>query len=97
MKFMLGCTDCHMPRVAVSAMGDLASLQGGDLRAHLFAINTDPSAPQLSEDGTQFMPYLTLNYSCRACHPDSEQNRVNQQWSVKSDAELQSSAEAYHD
>lgn len=96
MKFLLSCTDCHMPRVAVSAMGDLASFQG-DLRAHLFAINTDPAAAQLSDDGSKFMPYLTLNYSCRACHPDSEQNRVGQQWSVKSDAELQTSAEAYHD
>ena len=96
MKFMLSCTDCHMPRVAVSAMGDVRSFSG-DMRAHLFAINPNADAPQLSDDGTQFMPYLTLDYSCRACHPDSEQNRFGQEWSVKTDQELQISAEAYHD
>lgn len=96
MKFLLQCTDCHMPQVAVSGLGNVDVFQG-DLRAHLFAINTDPSAAQLSSDGSTFMPYLTLNYSCRACHPDSEANRLGRTASVKSDAELQASADGYHD
>jgi len=81
------CTDCHMPRVVYSAVGN-ATYAAGDLRAHLFRINTDPAAAQLSTDGKQVMPYLTLSLSCRTCHTD----KID-----KPDALLQQNAAGYHD
>ncbi|MCB9640988.1 MAG: hypothetical protein H6728_02020 [Myxococcales bacterium] len=65
----LSCVDCHMPRFGKSAQGD-GSLLRGDMRVHLFAINTSPDAAQFSADGTKVMPYLTLKTACLngACH-----------------------------
>lgn len=81
------CVTCHMPRAVKSALGD-ATYWNGDLRSHLFRINTDLTAPALSADGKSFMPYLTINFACRQCHSDA---------SDKSDALLQSNASGYHD
>ncbi len=80
------CISCHMPHVVRSAMGDAATLTG-DLKSHLFRINPDATAPQLSEDGSQVKPYLTLHYTCRTCHAYEE----------KDDAILQANATGYHD
>lgn len=82
-----GCVDCHMPPAAVSAQGN-AALWTGDLRSHLFRINTDSTAPQLSADGKSVMPYLTLGFTCRQCHPDT---------TATPDAVLQTNASGYHD
>jgi hypothetical protein len=40
------------------------------VRSHQFSINTDPDAPQFTEDGEFVMPYLTLQYACGHCHND---------------------------
>jgi hypothetical protein len=61
------CTDCHMPPMGKSAVGDLDTFTG-DIKSHQFAINTDPDAPQFNEDGDLAMPYITLNYACLQCH-----------------------------
>lgn len=63
----LDCVDCHMPPMAMSAVSDL-ELFRADIRSHLYAINTNPDAPQFSEDGSVTMPYITLDYACRQCH-----------------------------
>jgi hypothetical protein len=81
------CVDCHMPRAVKSAVGN-PTYWTGDLRSHLFRINTDMTAPAVSTDGKSFMPYLTINFACRQCHSDP---------SAKSDALLKSDATGYHD
>ena len=60
------CIDCHMPYAVKSAVA--REPYQGDVRSHLFAINTDPDAPMFSEDGTQAMGYLTLQFACGYCH-----------------------------
>lgn len=65
----MDCIDCHMPPMAKSAQGNLA-LFTADVRSHQFAINTNPDAPQFSDDGLVVKPYLTLQYACGHCHND---------------------------
>ncbi len=69
MASILECSDCHMPYGAKSAWGN-GDVFTGDVRSHLFAINTDPEAPQFNEDGSETLPYLTLSYACQSCHID---------------------------
>lgn len=82
------CTDCHMPPMVVSAVGDL-EIFTGDINSHLFSINPDPNAPQFSEDGSQTMPYITLSYACMHCH--------NGEYAEERDLEtLADMADGYH-
>jgi len=81
------CVSCHMPRAVKVAVGN-AALWTGDHRSHLFRVNTDPTAKQLSTDGKQVMPYLTFEWTCRQCHSDKTD---------KPDALLQTNAAGYHD
>ncbi len=83
------CTECHMPPVTRSALG--AGVVG-DVATHLFAINTDPDAPQFfTEGGQEFMsPFLTLDYACRRCH--SATGFAFE----KTDGELQATADGFH-
>lgn len=60
------CVDCHMPRATKSAVA--AGKYVGDIRTHLFKINSDPSAQQFSADGSLANPYLTLEFACLGCH-----------------------------
>jgi len=83
------CMDCHMPPMALSAQENL-ELVRADIRSHQFSINTDPKAPQFSDDGTLVMPYLTLQYSCGQCHNGDYADVL------KAD-EMQQAAEGYHD
>ncbi len=63
------CIDCHMARAAKSAVA--AGTYEGDIRSHLFRINTSASAEMFTEDGAFANGYLTLEYTCLQCH-DSE-------------------------
>lgn len=87
--FNLQCVDCHMPFMALSAQGDIERFTA-DIRSHQFSINTDPEAPQFSEDGSQVMPYLTLQYACQHCHNGSF-------FSSRDLDELAEIADGYHD
>lgn len=78
------CTDCHMAPIAASGARN-ADLHWADINTHLFQINTDPNAPQFTEDGSAAMPYITVEYACTRCHSD---------WTVEQMAEA---AEGYHD
>jgi len=93
MDALLNCIDCHMPRVSKSALAN--GPYEGDVRTHLFSINTDAEAFQFTEDGSESMPYLTLDFACRACH--KEEPGDPQPNSEQSDAELEACAEGYHD
>lgn len=65
------CEDCHMPYAVKSAVGDAERYQG-DVRSHLFRINTDPDAQMFSSDGTSANGYLTVEYVCIPCHPSKD-------------------------
>ncbi len=59
------CIDCHMPYAAKSAVA--VSTYKGDVRSHLFRINTDSTAEMFSAQGSA-NGYLTLEYACLPCH-----------------------------
>lgn len=94
MAAIIGCVDCHMPHLVKSAEGNPA-LFTGDMRSHLFAINTDVTASQFTSNGLRANPYLTLTWACRSCHGVSPTDP--QPHSNRSDAELEASANGYHD
>jgi hypothetical protein len=83
------CTDCHMPPMAKSAVGDLASFTA-DLPGHVFVINPDQSAPQFYTDGGQEYsePYITLDYACHHCHGNGASDKTLD--------ELEAMATGYH-
>jgi hypothetical protein len=82
------CTDCHMPPMVKSAVGNV-DLYTGDIKSHLYSINTDPQAPQFDEEGTLSSPYITLSYACGQCH--------NGELASEKELEtLQDMAEGYH-
>lgn len=82
------CTDCHMPPMVKSAAGNL-EIFTGDIRSHQFSINTDPDAPQFSDDGSFAQPYITLAYACGQCH--------NGEKAAERDMDtLESMAQGYH-
>ncbi len=68
------CIDCHMPRLAKSAVGQTDILDG-DVRTHVFTVNTEADAEQFYTIGSNKFsnPYLTLNYMCKSCHSDKDQ------------------------
>jgi hypothetical protein len=62
------CIECHMPRLAKSAVGD-AEAYTGDLRAHLWAI--DPNqVSQFNQDGSAAISQVGLDFACKSCHRD---------------------------
>ena len=61
------CIDCHMARVGKSAVGDPAKFTG-DVREHIFKINTDVNAKMFSDDGKFANGYLTIDFACLGCH-----------------------------
>lgn len=63
------CSGCHMPMATKSAEGDAFK---GDVRTHLFKINTDPDAKMFTDDGNFANGYLTLDFACLNCHPDQD-------------------------
>ncbi|MCL1057282.1 cadherin-like domain-containing protein [Shewanella gelidimarina] len=72
-EFAAECTDCHMPKLAKSAVTHLAkdgTTKYGDVKSHLFTIDLDPTAKQFTEDGKFQMPWATAQYSCGECHAD---------------------------
>jgi len=68
MQGFVDCIDCHMPRIAKSALGD-AEAYTGDIRSHLWAI--DPTSfTQFTEDGSAAISQVSLDFACRSCHRD---------------------------
>jgi hypothetical protein len=83
------CVDCHMPRLAKSAVGNAENFTG-DIRTHLMAI--DPlQVGQFSEDGSVSLSQIALDFSCRHCHNE------NGFATPKTDEELINAAYGYHE
>jgi nitrate/TMAO reductase-like tetraheme cytochrome c subunit len=64
------CEDCHMPMATKSAY-PIARWEG-DVKTHLFTINSDPKAEMFSEDGKWANGYLTVEFACLKCHLDQD-------------------------
>ncbi len=65
-SFGPSCVDCHMPRAAKSAVA--VGTYEGDVRSHMFGINTAADAEMFTEDGAFANGDLTLEYMCLQCH-----------------------------
>lgn len=81
------CIDCHMPYMVKSAWGNPETFTG-DIRTHLMAI--DPYlVDQFSEDGSEAVSQISLNFACRHCH--------GVRAGEKNDEQLIEAAVGYHD
>ena len=78
-----------MPKATVFALSDLER-HTGDLRTHIFGINPQ-AATQIDDDGTAFMPYLTLDFTCKGCHNDEDRG------GTLPDEQLVEAATGYHE
>ena len=83
------CIDCRMPRVTKSAVGDAEKFTGGS-RTHLMAIDPD-QVGQFTEDGSQALSQLSLDFACRHCHVEGGTA------SPKTDEDLIERATGYHE
>lgn len=67
----IDCIECHMPRITKSAVK--FSDTEGDVRTHIFKINTDPNAKMFSDDGKYAVGgYVTMDFSCLNCHKNKD-------------------------
>jgi hypothetical protein len=69
-KVGVTCTDCHMPMATKSAVS--LGPNKGDVKTHLFRINTDSAASMFTEDGGQAKDFITLDFACLQCHQDKD-------------------------
>jgi predicted CXXCH cytochrome family protein len=81
------CVQCHMPKLIKVAWGDPNKYQA-DFRTHAVSINPS-QVSQFSEDGTQVLPQVGLDFACRSCHGGGFASQ-------KSDEELVAAAANYH-
>jgi hypothetical protein len=71
-KTEVDCIECHMPKASKSAIA-VASYTG-DVRTHIFKINTDADASmfkEVEEKGKKSIfakGFVTLEYTCLSCH-----------------------------
>jgi len=65
----LHCVECHMPLADRSA--DSPKLWCGDIRTHLFRIETGAGA-MLTEAADRGRPFVSLDYACLRCHEDRD-------------------------
>jgi len=65
------CIDCHMAPATLSA--EALGPNTGDMRTHIFYINTDPAASMFTQDGNNVAlndgkGAVTLDFACQRCH-----------------------------
>ncbi|MFH0778377.1 MAG: multiheme c-type cytochrome [Candidatus Eisenbacteria bacterium] len=63
----IDCMECHMPYAGKVAEGQLPRYRG-DVRSHLFRINTAATATMFTSDGKYANGYITLEFACLRCH-----------------------------
>lgn len=69
------CEDCHMPRLAKSAVksdpeGPAPAF--GDIRSHIVKVDLS-ATDQFTADGKFAYPWITRSFACMACHNDAEE------------------------
>lgn len=62
----IDCVECHMAKATKSAVKFDQNM--GDIRTHLFRIDTDPQYTMFSEDGKWAKNALSLRFACLGCH-----------------------------
>jgi hypothetical protein len=69
------CIDCHMPKATKSAVA--LGPHEGDVKTHLFRINTDPDTQDMFTDDGLFVELdgngeakVNLDFACKYCHED---------------------------
>ncbi|RMG93551.1 MAG: hypothetical protein D6708_05155, partial [Candidatus Dadabacteria bacterium] len=70
------CEDCHMPRLAKSAVKSTPEGTGpalGDIRSHIFRIDTSATS-QFTDDGALAFPAITAEFACKTCHNGVEES-----------------------
>ncbi|MEN8142492.1 MAG: multiheme c-type cytochrome, partial [Thermodesulfobacteriota bacterium] len=72
-KTGLGCISCHMPKATKSAVA--FNKYTGDMRTHIFKINTDPKANMFGtkkkkggKKSSYAKGFVTLDFVCLGCH-----------------------------
>jgi len=81
-KTNIKCFECHMARASKSAVKD--NKNSGDVRTHIFKINTDANAEMFVSEtkGGKTHKYakgfITLRYACLGCHQGRDVN-----WAAK--------------
>ncbi|NIQ95398.1 MAG: hypothetical protein GWN87_15255 [Desulfuromonadales bacterium] len=66
------CIECHMPKASKSAIAPASYI--GDVRTHIFKINTDPKVEMfytVEEKGKKSIfaqGFVTVEYACLSCH-----------------------------
>lgn len=67
----VSCVECHMPRISKSAVK--VSDTEGDVRTHIFSINTDADAKMFTKDGKFAVGgYITMDFACLNCHKNKD-------------------------
>ncbi len=68
----LECSDCHMPKLAKSAIVTVAAEADrpaqGDVTSHIFSIALDSTKEQFTADGKYAYPAIDMDWACRTCH-----------------------------
>jgi hypothetical protein len=70
--YQVACNDCHMPLATKS--GQVTGPFQGDVKTHIFRINTDPDVNMFTEDGAfvalddEGRAAVTLDFACQRCH-----------------------------
>ncbi len=70
-KVGVSCNDCHMAPATLSGLP--LGPSRGDMKSHIFNINTDPAANMFTADGSALVledgeGAVTLDFVCQACH-----------------------------
>lgn len=70
-KVGVSCNDCHMAPATLSGLP--LGPSKGDMKSHIFNINTDPAANMFTADGSALAledgeGAVTLDFVCQACH-----------------------------
>jgi hypothetical protein len=95
----LDCSDCHMAEATKTAINSSTAGWGrkGDLKTHIFRINTSPTATTITRtngDGIAIATnYITVKYACGKCH-DSNINPGT--GTPMDEATAQANAAGYH-
>lgn len=71
-KVGVKCIDCHMPAATKSAVKH--SSVKGDVKTHIFKINTGATVSMFSDDKTTAFGFVTLDFACLSCHKDKDTN-----------------------
>jgi len=72
------CVECHMPKASKSAIS--VARYTGDVRTHIFKINTDPKASMFKEiedkgkKSTIALKFVTVEYACLSCHASRDKD-----------------------